>query len=152
MPLLPFSSKYTNIDWCVFSGVQPNTSSLLEPSVIQGGLCTGIQKLVQRWLIRLMTIKGSMPFAQERGCGFISEISKVQTESAVRIAYLFAQMEIEPQLLAEETEDMPDDERFLSSELLGVSRLRGACSLSVKLTSRAGESREVLLPIYETGR
>jgi hypothetical protein len=68
-------------------------------------------------------------------------------------------MNIRRNLQAEETSDMPDDERFADAELLNAAVLPGEnvsqnsgttavfLTLGVKITSLAGDSREIILPI-----
>lgn len=114
-----------------------------------GGLCTGIQKLIQRFVMLLLTPKGSMKFMPDRGCTFPSAVGQSYSESQVSAAFRFAMADVAPQLKAEEDESMPDDERFRSAELLDITFFGTTLSIAVSLTSRAGSSHEVILPIYE---
>jgi len=77
----------------------------------------------------------------------------------VRAAFALASSEVQINLQAEEYPEMPADERFASAELLGftidpnpVQSERSGTSavflnLTVRITSQAGESREIIAPI-----
>jgi hypothetical protein len=56
-------------------------------------------------------------------------------------------MRIRVTLQDEEYEGMPDDERLDDAELLSVGLLPGYMNLSIGITSRAGDAREILVPI-----
>jgi hypothetical protein len=126
-----------------------------------GAITTGIQKLAQRWLLEFLTESGSMPGLPNRGSNFMRAARTGQFRSPISVQAQFASadMEISRNLKAEETNSMPDDERFAEAELLNVAVLPGFdvnqasgttaafLSLGVKITSRAGDSREIILPI-----
>lgn len=126
-----------------------------------GSLTTGIQKLAQRWLLEFMTERGSMPGFPKRGTNFMraGRTGQFRVPISVRAQFSAANLIVRRNLRNEETDDMPDDERFGDAELLNVAILPGFdvsqasgttaafLSLGVKITSRAGESREIILPI-----
>ena len=127
------------------SGETPITLSLFHGG---GAVCTGIQKLIQRFFILLTTPVGSMTYAPARGCSFLQSASRSRTEQAVQIAFRFAVAAIKSQLTAEETENQPADEKFSAAELTDVSFFGDTLSIAVSVTSQAGTSREVILPVY----
>lgn len=126
-----------------------------------GKLTTGVQKLAQRWLLEFMTETGSMPGLPARGTNFMrtARTGGFRTPVNVRTAFALADMLIKKNLTAEETTAMPRDERFKSAEITNVAILPGFdvsqksgstavfLTLGVKITSLAGDSREVVLPI-----
>lgn len=126
-----------------------------------GQITTGIQKLVQRWLLEFMTETGSMPGLPTRGCNFMraAQTGVFRTQINVRSEFSLADMRIRRNLQAEETDAMPNDERFDSAQITSISILPGFdvsqksgttaifLSLGVKIVSRAGDSRTVILPI-----
>lgn len=126
-----------------------------------GKLTTGAQKLAQRWLLEFMTETGSMPGLPTRGTNFMrtARTGGFRTPVNVRTAFALADMLVKKNLVAEETTDMPRDERFKSAEITNVAILPGFdvsqksgttavfLTLGVKITSLAGDSREVVLPI-----
>lgn len=126
-----------------------------------GAITVGIQKLAQRWLLEFLTETGSMPGLPNRGTNFMraARTGQFRTQINVRTQFAAANMTARKNLQAEEYNTMPNDEKFDDAELLSVSILPGAdtsqtsgttaafLSLSVKITSRAGDSRTVILPI-----
>lgn len=126
-----------------------------------GALTTGIQKLAQRWLLEFLTESGSMPGLPNRGTNFMRAGRTGQFRVPINVQAQFAAAELIAgrNLRAEENDSMPDDERYAAAELLNVAILPGFdvsqasgttaafLSLGVKITSRAGDSREIILPI-----
>lgn len=114
-----------------------------------GQVCAGIQKLAQRWLMEFGTDVGSMPYEPNRGGNFFRLASSGQllTELDVYQAFNLDADNHRRYLINEETDDDPDDEKFLDAELTGIALSPGVMSLQVTLTSRAGLSRPILLPI-----
>lgn len=113
-------------------------------------VCAGILCLAQRWVIAFLTEAGSLPFNPNRGTSFIPRLraGELRSEADVSAAFLLALAEMVDQMDAEETDDTPDDERYASAELLEVGLLpNGKLSLTVSLTSVAGTSRTVLVPV-----
>jgi hypothetical protein len=130
-------------------------------SKTSGAITTGIQKLAQRWLLEFLTEVGSIPGLPNRGTNFMRAARTGQFRVPINVQAQFAAANIlvNRNLKAEETENTPDDERFADAELLNVAILPGFdvsqasgttaafLSLGVKITSQAGDSREVILPI-----
>jgi hypothetical protein len=126
-----------------------------------GAITTGIQKLAQRWLLEFLTESGSMPGLPRRGTNFMraARTGQFRVPINVRAQFASANLVIRRNLRAEETASTPDDERFADAELLNIAILPGFdvnqasgttaafLSLGVKITSRAGDSREIILPI-----
>lgn len=114
-----------------------------------GQICTGVQKLAQRWILEFLTETGSMQFLLQRGCDFMTSVrrGRMRTEADVAAEFNFALIDIQRNLLAEETDEMPDDERYNGAELTALAILPGFLQLTVKIMSRAGDSRAVILPI-----
>ena len=120
-----------------------------------------MQKLAQRWLLEFMTEVRSMPGLPDRGTNFMraARTGQFRVPINVQTEFALAEIAIRRNLRAEETADMPDDERYADSELLNVAILPGFdvsqasgttaafLSLGVKITSRAGDAREIILPI-----
>jgi len=140
-------------DVMAYQGVRARGDALLRPALFDeqtgGTICTGIQKLAQRFLIEFLTEKGSLPYRPLRGSSFMEQLRQgyLRTDTDVRIAFTFAIGEIGAQLVAEESATDPDDERYVAAELVGIAVAPGSATLSVTLTSRAGTSRAVILPI-----
>lgn len=114
-----------------------------------GRICTGIQKLSQRWALEFLTEIGSMPYRPERGCDFMTLVRKGRFRSQADIISAFnsSALLITRNLRNEETDAMPDDERFDSAELLSAAILADYMYLRVMIMSRAGDGRAVILPV-----
>jgi len=115
-----------------------------------GFVCVGIQKLAQRWLIEFLTIRGSMKYKPDRGCDFMQEVRSqaLRTEQDVYAAFLASRRQVANNLRAEDLEADPADERYADAELLSVViRPDRTMVLTVQITSAAGTTRQVILPL-----
>jgi hypothetical protein len=117
-----------------------------------GQLCTGVQKLAQRFVLELLTEKGSMLYLPGRGTTFMIQFRQgyLRTETDVFIAFNLALNDLELSLTAEELATDPDDERYALATLDSVSILSGTIVMHVTLRSLAGTSRKVIMPISTT--
>lgn len=142
------------VDVMAYQGVVPSGEALLSPDLItadNGGMvCTGTQKLAQRFLLELLTEKGSIPYQEDRGCEFITDARNgvFRTAADVLASFSAALLDIENNLLEEEADDEPDDEKYASAEVLSVSLATNVAAVTVRVTSVAGSSRKVILPIH----
>ena len=145
-------SKYPNrsFDFTVMHGAAKTGSTLVDFSLVKdgGAVCTGLQKLAQRYVLCLMTDIGSMTFNSRRGCSFMKDVMRARDEDAVATAFQFARMDVAQQLRNEETDDMPDSEKYGSSELIDVSFFGDTLSIAIELQSVSGDSSDIILPIY----
>lgn len=141
------------IDYFAFRGVVGVGPLQLQQSFAgtsgAGEICTGIQKLVQRFVLELLTEKGTIPYDTDRGCTFLTDAvaGRLQTELDVIQTFNLALIDIIRNLQGEEAETDPTDERFSSARLLGMTLLPGYLSLRVQVTSQAGTSRVFILPL-----
>lgn len=118
-----------------------------------GEVCTGAQKLAQRWSLEFLTIRGSMGFhLAGRGTDFmaVAKAGRLRTELDVQVEYNFAAVAVRQNLLAEETDSMHPEDRFLSDELQSIVLGQDFLQLYVAITNQAGITREVILPISIT--
>jgi hypothetical protein len=116
-----------------------------------GGLiCTGIQKLAQRWVLEFLTPTDSMPYKIGRGSSFIPNVRSGKLRNNVDVVSFFsaASEEVGVNLTNEDTVSDPADERYASVTLDGFSlNGDGKLVLEVTLLSAAGLTRQVILPI-----
>lgn len=114
-----------------------------------GTVATGVQKLAQRFLLELLTERGSMPYAAKRGCNFMTRLraGRLRTTVDVLVEFSLAISQVETNLLADERSDDPPDERFAGAELLDVALGNGTIRLQILLTTAAGRSRKFILPL-----
>jgi hypothetical protein len=140
-------------DVLAFQGAKPLGEVLLEQILFNedaaGMLCTGIQKLAQRFVLELLTEAGSMPYLPGRGTQFMIQFfqGQLRTESDVFMAFSTAVMDLELTLTSEDLPTDPPDECYASAVLDSVVITNGTIILHVILTSLAGTTREVIMPI-----
>ena len=117
-----------------------------------GQICTGIQKLAQRFLIELLTEQGTMIYLPLRGCGFMREARLGMWRSPLDVmsAFSAALLDIKENLQLEEASTDPDDERFFDAELVAVTLDGSEASVTIRITSLAGTSRKFIAPLKIT--
>lgn len=140
-------------DLLAFEGVKPDKESqlnlLLFSANNSGQICTGIQKLAQRWLLEFLTERGSMLGKPKRGCDFMRLVrtGRLRNQTDVFYAFSYAETVVRRNLREEETDAMPNDERIASAEPISISFLPGYAQLRLEITSLAGSTRELILPV-----
>ena len=114
-----------------------------------GLICTGVQKLAQRWLIEFLTEKGSMAGLPSRGTTFMTLVrqGRLRTSATITAQFYFAAHTSRITLATEENDTWPADERIADVKLQSLAFLPGYAKLYVLVSSRAGETREVIMPI-----
>lgn len=114
-----------------------------------GYICTGIQKLAQRFTVEFLTARGSMPYQPKRGTVFMVKASQgmLRTVEDVRSCFSEAMIDIFENLTNAETGTEPDDERYAGAELNSVTAEFGSVSLNISLYSKAGVNRTIIMPI-----
>lgn len=148
-------SDYKNrtVDVAAFKGWEVGKSTEVEQKLVLAGkggeMIAGIEKLVQRFTIELLTELGSLTYRPERGSIFMLDARSGiwQTAGDVRSSFATSLLSIADNLIREESATDPADERFSSAELESVSLLGDSVTLHVQVTSSAGTSFTALLPI-----
>lgn len=140
-------------DLLAFEGVNPEKKSRLDLVLFSeknnGQICTGIQKLAQRWLLEFLTERGSMVGKPTRGCEFMRLVrtGRLRNQTDVFYAFAYAETIVRQNLRQEETDAMLADERIASAAPLSIAFLPGYAQLQIEITSLAGNSRELILPV-----
>ena len=136
-----------------FQGPKPVGDTLLTQSLFgaadeNGTVIVGIQKLAQRFLLELLTIKGSIPFKPERGSSFILAVRQgfIRTDVDVFATFAFALTDVKTNLARDVAVSDPLDEQLQDARILRIIRSATYLILYIELTSRAGTSRQVILP------
>lgn len=113
-----------------------------------GRVTTGANKLAQRFLIELLTERGSMPFWPARGTTFLLEVSRGQVRTVTQLFAAISRglLDARRNLTSEETDSDPDDERYGSAEVLSVEISDGTAKVFLRLQSRAADAK-LILPI-----
>jgi len=120
---------------------------------------TGIQKLVQRYVLMLTTALGSSRFDSAFGTTFWRDVSRgiSRNSAGVANAFNFASADTIDILRAEDADtrfgEQPDDERIASAVLtdFGVDTASGSLYFTVEINSAAGTSYTYKLPLDLTG-
>jgi len=140
-------------DLLLYDGQQARGDTLLTPALVQpgasGALVTGIMKLVQRFLLELLTKKGTLPYLENRGCQFISDAQSGfwRTPQDVKSSFSLSMLDVRVNLIEEEGETDPSDERFAEAELGTVTVSGDRVSLQIVLTSQAGTDYTIVYPL-----
>lgn len=121
---------------------------LARPS-LGGEICTGPQKLAQRFLIKLFTITGSVKYRPTDGCNFMSTIlsGNLRSSADTFLAFSVAVATLRRQFVTEDLLVTQRDEQFKSAELQTVKIQADQITLYINLTSQAGTSAVAILPI-----
>jgi hypothetical protein len=125
--------------------------ALLRAAKPSGQVCAGIQKLTQRWVIELLTPRGSMPYLTDRGSFFLNSVrsGKIRTEIDAALSFNFAKDQVAFNLMQEDSlGTYPADEMYGSVDLLGVQVITGSkMTISVRINSLAGSTRVFVVPV-----
>jgi hypothetical protein len=141
------------VDLLAFDGARASGDTLLSQELAApgrpGALITGIEKLVQRVLLELLTEQGSLTYSPDRGTFFMTSLrlGQVRTSQALFSAFSSAELDVKINITGDETAEDPADERYGSVTLLSVSLLGDTATLSIRVTSLAGEGRTVIYPL-----
>ncbi len=141
------------IDLVAYYGVSPNGERLLEetlaPSGESGAITTGVQKVVQRFLIELLKERGSMTFRPNEGTLFITEArrGRFRTPAEVEGAFARGVSDVRITLQNAELDTDPDDERFVSAEITGVVVVPNTAIIRFIIQTRAGVDRKFIFPL-----
>lgn len=117
--------------------------------VERGRLVTGVEKLAQRFLLILLTEVESMGYLPQAGTRFLidARFGSWRTTADIRQSFASAVLDVQRQLRQQELDSDPDEEKFASAEITGLSLTGDGVKLAIRLTSVAGDSREILTPI-----
>lgn len=139
-------------DILAFRGTKAEGEFLADQSIADanstGEIATGIVKMAQRFLLRLLTERGTMTYRPDEGTDFMRRLrlGQLRTESQLRSAFTIAEIRIKAQFSRDERDDDPPEELFNRAELTGVVVFPGFANLGIRISSRA-ESAELVLPI-----
>jgi hypothetical protein len=124
---------------------------LLDQDLLAGGgaAVTGIVKLCQWAVATLLTPVGSRPYSKAVGTTLYGRLvaGTLRTETDVAVAFAFAAGDVLAQAKAIQTTATPADETLTGLDLAGVVLTPGSAALSIAVTTAAGATRRVLLPL-----
>jgi hypothetical protein len=130
----------------VASGFAPLSQDFLAAG---GQVGTGKAKLAQWFVATLLTDAGSKPYDLAAGTTFLAKLrtGQLRTETAVFVAYGFAVGDILAQARAVQTAATPPYEMLVSAPLTSVTLSGGVAVLAITISTAAGASVPVILPI-----
>lgn len=114
--------------------------------------CAGVQKLVQRYTILLLTGLGSQPFFPEFGTAFMPSVQSGLSPTSRLLAtqyFMLANYSVIVTLKAYQIDnpDIPTDERLANAELTDISLQGDYASFKVAITTEAGDDINFLVPL-----
>lgn len=127
----------------------PLRQELAGADVPGGRIVAGITKLAQRWALEFLTEAGSLLYLPLRGCTFLTEARQglLRNEMDVAQSFNISAGVVQRNLDAEDADTDPDDERLDTASLENVALHGGQLELRIRILSRAGSSRRILLPL-----
>jgi hypothetical protein len=112
---------------------------------ISNQMVTGIIKLAQIFVIRLLTSFGSKAIDPTEGSSFLANVSGNYNEGRVRHVANIAIAEVTSNM-QEENEAEEDDEKIDEVSIISISKQERSIALELEITSVAGESVTIVLP------
>ena len=156
-----YSNRQTDIE-VLQTILKPTGNTALNFSITSSPVkaVTGMQKLVQRYTILLLTQLGTVKFATDQGTTFMADLMRgaAQNSGQVTAVVAFANLSVVQELAVEDANtdefgSIPDDERLVSATLsdFTVNKATGVLSLIIKLVNAAGDSYTYVLPVTAIG-
>ena len=150
-----FSTDYLGrrVDLLIFQQLARTGDKLLQLSLgTAGEVVSGVEKVAQTFTILLLTDPGSVLYQPQLGTNLVPSVrgGQLRNEADVRTAFLLAAALVQRAMnLAGLKAGLPPDEMLASYALTKVviDRAGGTLSLTVQLTTAAGEGTTVLLPV-----
>jgi len=114
-----------------------------------GALTAGVQKLAQKILLVLLTRRGSRTYAPDEGTDFMTEaaLGFWRTVADVEQAFYSARLDVSRQCRASESDADPEDERWGSLDLDGVTLAGDRVTLRMTAVPLSGAAYTFLTPI-----
>lgn len=128
------------IDLSLFSA-----GGILDSKSVEGG-----SKLAQRFILELMTNRGSLLYRANRGSTFFSELASgaIRNELDLFSSFSSALLDVSTALQEEEGEDLEDSERFDEAIVDSFSLdEQGNALLAINITNKAGTTENVTIPL-----
>jgi hypothetical protein len=117
-----------------------------------GQVTTGIQKMAQTWALLFLTDEGSVSSNAKLGTRFLLMAAQgaLRDNAEVKKEFNLASKRVKDVMdKVARDESSPDDETLASAALLNINldKAQSLLQLSVQVTSKAGGTEEVILPI-----
>lgn len=157
MPINKVTTDYTGRDKDI--NIFPVVSPLLQPKQTVtpsfgkvSSYCAGVQKLLQRYAVALLTVQGSQPEYPTFGTGLLRNVmvSSITTLSDLSHAFNFANSLVISMFRDYQSkhEGLPLDEQLDTAILADITTTANyEVTFSVKIYTMAGNTYDYLLPI-----
>ncbi len=132
---------------------QSNANAAASQNIIEDGnngvLVTGPKKLAQRFILELMTEKGSITYRPTRGTYFVTEAKAAQLNNEIDVytSFSLALLDMSNNLIGEESVNDPSNERYKNAEIQSISVRPGSITIGVKVVSLAGTFTNISIPL-----
>ncbi len=108
---------------------------------------TGPEKLLQRFLVELLTPRGSDIYRPRRGTMFMTAWNRgITTEAYLTQIFLLSERQARGNLQGEETDDTPANEQYVNTTISRLEIAQDMVRLHLTTKSRAGTA-SVILPL-----
>jgi hypothetical protein len=145
-----FNYSGRTVDYLIFQGVEPSGEVKVDMALgDSGSVCTGVQKAAQTFTLLFLTDKGSVLDEPLRGTNFLKSLRNgtVRDEATFEAQFRFAVMDALNYDAKHRSADTPDDERLEAAELLSYDLQPGSVTMYVSVTTVAGDSRTIIMPV-----
>ena len=131
------------------AGIAQELELALFSETDSGQICTGMHKLMQRFLLLLFLKRGSFTYDANRGTTFMMDAERGywRTVADVRVSFAAAKDSVRRQLRALQQASDPSDEIYSDVQLNEVTIGDGRVSMTMTLTSQAGSTYTFIAPI-----
>jgi hypothetical protein len=154
MAINNITTDYSNrkIDLHIFQGVSAPNASDITPSFGKiSNFCTGVQKLVQRYTIALLTELGSQENFPDFGSTLITALtSSSNLYNRVDLYPIFnkANTKVLRDFAAyDRTVSMPVDERLAGARLIEIKSINGGVSMAVQIETYSEDPVTFIIPL-----
>lgn len=106
-------------------------------------IISGIDLLSQRFLIELLTIKGSIKYMPDRGCHFINRIKKAQNEYDIIVAFEASKSTIKKNLLKDTG---ISGDIYLNAKIESIYISDNELYININVTDRLNKSSTIMTP------
>ena len=141
------------VDLLIFQGVKASGDQEITLGWDGGGqVCTGVQKVAQQWATLFLTDRGTVLGKSNRGTDFLRAVrtGRIQVDEDIPAQFSTAAERVRITMeLDADGEELEDDEILDEAELLeySIDRVAALLYLKVRITTRAGEARPIIIPV-----
>jgi hypothetical protein len=135
------------VDVSAFRQGSPYAEQALATANDNGRAVHGMSKLVQRFVLELMTLKDGVPMSKQ-GCDFVARLQNgVASETDVFLIFSSSLSLVQQRLESTALASDPPEERLLSVKILRLTLATGTMSLDLRLRNRSNQTSVVTIPL-----